>query len=97
VQSFQVRDDTMPSTPSAPRRPITRTAFASLAVVIVGISPASAYIDPGTGSMLLQLLAAGVVGTVFYLRRWGAVITAWLFGRQGREGDERTEDPPKAD
>jgi hypothetical protein len=29
-----------------------------------------AYIDPGTGSMLLQVIIAGVVGIVVYFRKF---------------------------
>ena len=35
---------------------------------------ALAYIDPGSGSILLQFLIATVVGTVFYFRRFFAHI-----------------------
>jgi hypothetical protein len=46
-------------------------------VVLLAASaaPASAYIDPGTGSMMLQLLLGGVAGALvvgkLYLRRAG--------------------------
>jgi hypothetical protein len=30
---------------------------------------ASAYIDPGSGAMIWQILAAGCLGTIFYLRK----------------------------
>ena len=36
--------------------------------------PASAYTDPGTGTLLWQMLAAALVGGLFYLRK----LTAWL-------------------
>ncbi len=32
-------------------------------------SPAYAYIDPGSGTFLLQILAAAALGGLFYLRR----------------------------
>ena len=39
------------------------TLFALTAFFTVGVSsPAYAYIDPGTGSMLLQLMLGGVAG-----------------------------------
>lgn len=31
-------------------------------------SPAYAYIDPGTGSMLLQVIGASIAGSIFYFR-----------------------------
>lgn len=31
---------------------------------------AYAYLDPGTGSVILQLLVAGFLGTIFTLKMW---------------------------
>ena len=31
--------------------------------------PAQAYVDPGSGAMLWQVLAAAVIGSLFYVRR----------------------------
>lgn len=46
-----------------------------LVVVIVGVllylaaaKPAYAYLDPGTGSYVFQLLIAGLLGGAFFLR-----------------------------
>ena len=42
---------------------------ASLAVVVFLVAtPAYAYIDPGSGSMLVQLLTGGVAGVLILLR-----------------------------
>ena len=43
-------------------------------IVIVGLlffteQRAYAYVDPGTGSFLWQILVAGIVGLLFYLRK----------------------------
>lgn len=43
---------------------LTAVAFVSFATV----SPAHAYLDPGTGSMLVQLLLGGVAGAVVVVR-----------------------------
>ena len=43
-------------------------AAAVTALVAGAASPAYAYIDPGTGSMLLQVIAAGIAGAMFYFR-----------------------------
>ena len=50
-----------------------------------------AYIDPGTGSMLLQLIIAGAVGTVAYFRKF-------IFGlfRKRREPPDEPENKPQA-
>jgi hypothetical protein len=34
------------------------------------VADAHAYIDPGSGSLLLQMLVAGVVGAIFYLKKY---------------------------
>ena len=41
-------------------------AVASLAIA----SPAAAYIDPGSGSMLLQIIIAGGIGVAIKFRRF---------------------------
>jgi len=33
------------------------------------IMPLYAYIDPGTGSMLLQVLIAGIMGGLFFIKK----------------------------
>ena len=65
----------------------TRVAVSSLAVLIAGAQPALAYIDPGTGSMILQLLAAAVAGSLFYVRRWRDLFMGWFFRRRNTERD----------
>jgi hypothetical protein len=45
-----------------------------------------AYIDPGTGSMLLQLIIAGAVGAVAYFRKF-------IFGLFRKRQDQ----PPAAE
>lgn len=38
------------------------------AIILVAIRPADAYMDPGTGSMLSQILLSGVGGLLVLLR-----------------------------
>jgi hypothetical protein len=40
---------------------------------------ARAYTDPGSGMLVWQMLVAGFVGVMFYLRR----ITSWFKGKKG--------------
>ena len=57
---------------------------------IVTTKEALAYVDPGSGTFLLQILAAAGVGALFYLRH----IKNWvkeLFSRRQR-GPEAVED-----
>ena len=51
-----------------------------------------AYLDPGSGSILLQLLIAALLGTLFALRTyWGKIMSFFnkLFSRQkpGEDND----------
>ena len=43
--------------------------------------PVNAYVDPGAGSLLWQIVVAAVVGTLFYVRR----LVGWLARK--RKGD----------
>ena len=49
-----------------------------------GLSVVFAYVDPGTGSMLLQWIIALVLGSGLYFRR----TIARLFRRRGKEEPE---------
>ncbi|HEX2884005.1 MAG TPA: hypothetical protein VHQ42_05470 [Candidatus Limnocylindria bacterium] len=60
--------------------------------------PLLAYIDPGSGSMLLQVLLAGVLAVPFFFRR--VISDAWHRVRGGKPdetvtaasaGDEETD------
>jgi hypothetical protein len=48
-----------------------------------------AYIDPGSGSMLLQVILAGVLAGPFFVRR--AIGDVWR--RIRGEGDDRRQPP----
>ena len=49
----------------------SRTARVACGVLILAASsqPAYAYIDPGTGSMLIQMAIAGIAGALFFFRQ----------------------------
>lgn len=82
----------------------TGTAFrigqaAAVAAALLVAAPAQAYIDPGTGSMLLQVIGAGIAGAIFYFRELRIKIRS-LFSRRPAapavEGEERpADDPPR--
>ena len=61
--------------------------FATMAgVLLVGMDqPAHAYLDPGTGSMLFQAAAAGVLVVVVTLRTFWASIKAFLCDPFGKK------------
>lgn len=59
----------------------------TLVVTLLVPSPAYAYVDPGTGSFLAQLLAASLFGATLMVRsRWRALRTrvrdAWSRARE---------------
>lgn len=50
-----------------------------LLMLLLGFAaPAHAYVDPGTGSMLVQMAIAGVAGALFYFRQMRLVFVAWV-------------------
>lgn len=72
----------------------------AVAVVLVlgscAATPAHAYIDPGTGSMLLQVIGAAVAGAIFYFRELRIRVMS-LFSRRSSSVTEQSDDPPPGD
>jgi hypothetical protein len=56
---------------------MTRTiALLALIVLLATAAPAYAYLDPGSGSMMVQLLLGGVAGAVVIVRLyWARLLT----------------------
>ncbi len=54
--------------------------------------PAAAYIDPGTGSMMLQLLIGGIAGSLLILKIYYRRIVDKLHSWFGKEVEEAEED-----
>ena len=55
--------------------------------------PAHAYLDPGAGSLLLQVLMGGLAGAAVVVKvYWNS-----LMARFGRGGDTRRADPGESD
>jgi hypothetical protein len=52
---------------------------------------AHAYVDPGTGSYIIQLIIAGLVGVAFAVRIYWGKIKA-LFSRPSGNGQETGDD-----
>ncbi len=59
--------------------------------------PLLAYIDPGSGSMLLQVLLAGALAVPFFFRR--VIGDAWhrLHGGSGAPDQATATAPPRAE
>ena len=51
----------------------------------------AAYLDPGSGSYLLQLLIAGILGSLFILRGYFGRIRSFITGLFS-SGEEEEED-----
>lgn len=69
----------------------------TLGIVFIAVSaasPAWAYLDPGTGSMILQLMLGGVAGAVvigkLYFRKAAALLG---FGRRRSRAEEQESAP----
>jgi hypothetical protein len=59
----------------------TRTILPLTTVLLVVISTdAEAYVDPGTGSMLAQLLLGGLMAAIVMVRTWWQRIRRWTGG-----------------
>jgi len=61
-----------------------------LMVLIVTEGTAHAYVDPGTGSMLWQVLFAAGVGTLFYVRK----VFVWVGSLRKRKKSDVVPTPP---
>jgi hypothetical protein len=55
------------------------------AVFLLAERPALAYVDPGTGSMLLQTALAGIIGLGLVLRRLRGSIVSFVKRLVGRD------------
>lgn len=67
-----------------PSSPQVETIFSILAIIIavgcIGIAPAHAYLDPGSGSFFIQMIIGVVVGSLFAVRIFFKRITGFFSG-----------------
>ena len=74
-------------------RSLTSVALLGSVVTLFLTGPAWAYLDPGTGSMMLQLLLGGVAGAMvvgkLYWQRLREIVTSVFSGKpdRGHPGD----------
>ena len=67
---------------------ISIISFTALLMLLVGAQSAHAYIDPGSGGMIVQLLLGGVAGVVILARLfWRRLLTA--IGLRKEDGPPR--------
>lgn len=75
---------------------IGNSLVAATFLVILMTGTAHAYVDPGTGSYLLQILIAGILGAAFALKLYWTRIKNFLSGSvSGRK--RRKDDRPGSD
>jgi hypothetical protein len=75
------------------RRRLARIALLTSVATLFCTGPAWAYLDPGTGSMLLQLLLGGIAGAIvvgkLYWHRFRGFVASRFSGKS-REGARAT-------
>jgi hypothetical protein len=59
------------------------------AVLVATTADAHAYVDPGTGAMILQIIGAVVAGALFYFRQLRSMISAWFARLTSRSSDKQ--------
>lgn len=80
---------------------MSRNALSLLIVfallVVIPSSQAHAYLDPGSGSLIIQILVAGLLGLVVAVRVfWSSILS--FFGLKGSdENNENEPTPPEND
>jgi hypothetical protein len=63
-------------------------------LVILSVTPAHAYIDPGSGSMLLQLLLGGVAGLLLALKIFWRSILSFFHIKSADKKETPGKDKP---
>ena len=75
--------------------PSLRTLMiSSIVLVLILADVAQAYLDPGTGSYLIQILLAGLFGAAVSIRIfWGSIKSGFsrLLGKKNGETDDTPE------
>jgi hypothetical protein len=62
-------------------RDTTKKKWIGVILFFVLISQdANAYLDPGTGSLIFQVLIASLLGLIIYLRAWWSRVISFIHG-----------------
>ncbi|MEM7234697.1 MAG: hypothetical protein AAF517_21135 [Planctomycetota bacterium] len=75
----------------SPTRSLAIPLFAAFGLTLLFPAPAYAYLDPGTGSMILQAIVAGILGGLMAIKLFWRRIFAFFAGLVKREEPERDE------
>lgn len=76
---------------SSPRRRLTPRALIAVVVLLLLPAPALAYIDPGTGSFVIQGIIAAVVGAGLAFKMFWHRIKSVFTGKPAAEDDDIDE------
>lgn len=83
-----VADSAMGMVASTVAKNVGRSVVCTALVLLMSTRPAAAYLDPGTGSMILQGLIGAVVGGLVALRIYWARIKHLFGAKTGGESGE---------
>ena len=73
-----------------------RSVF-KLGILLAVCRTLAAYLDPGSGSLIVQILVAIIVGALATFRFWKARLLSLLGIRQDTEDDDESEDTENSD
>ena len=73
------------------------TLAIKLGLVVATRNTLSAYLDPGSGSLIVQILVAIIVGALATFRYWKARLLSLLGLRQDAENDDASEETENSD
>lgn len=74
---------------------VKQIIFLSLFGLFVLPMPALAYLDPGTGSYVIQMVAAALFGGAFIFKTWWKEIKHFVSKVTSRKGDSASEKSPR--
>ncbi len=66
---------------------LVSASLGALALLLLTVEPAWAYLDPGTGSLILQGLTAGVAGVLVVGKLYFARLKSFLPGASSRAAE----------
>ena len=70
----------------------TIISFLALYMILFLESPVYAYLDPGSGSMILQLLLGAIAGVaVFFKFFWRKFLSVFRLGRKAKDNTEEID------
>jgi len=80
-----------PKRKSSPRATLAPLALAVILALVLMPAPALAYLDPGTGSFVIQGIIAAIVGGGFAVKMFWGRIKAKITGKTPTEDDDPDE------